>query len=178
MRRHGLVASPHLARDPERGKVSHALVGHHAVRDWLVGELGFARRVEASQLAGVVGSHHGVTPEDGQLAFVRDRGDLMGTGPWAQARARLLERATARAGGREALAAYRGLRLSKPSQVLLTAIVIVADWIASNAELFPLQPIATADDPPAESDDERTAQRLDIGSGWGTGWGTGWRFPR
>src|ERR1043165_1794177 len=36
MRRDGLVTRTAVANDPQRGKVTHALVGHVAARDWLV----------------------------------------------------------------------------------------------------------------------------------------------
>jgi CRISPR-associated endonuclease Cas3-HD len=164
MRRHGLDASPRLAVDQDRGKVTHALVGHHAVRDWLATELGFTRRHEAAQWAVVIGGHHGVPPEPGQLALVRQRSDLSGTGVWDEARRAILTRATHAVGGREALRIYRGALLSPPSQVLLTGIVVLADWIASNDKLFPHWPIHTADDPPTELDEQavaaRTKQRL------------------
>jgi CRISPR-associated endonuclease Cas3-HD len=62
LRRNGLSVDPMLATDKQRGAVSHALVGHLAVRDWLVEHHGFARRGIAAQLGGIVGSHHGVTP--------------------------------------------------------------------------------------------------------------------
>ncbi|SDP94062.1 CRISPR-associated helicase/endonuclease Cas3 [Lentzea jiangxiensis] len=157
MREHGLVAHPALARDPERRAASHALVGHVAVRDWLERRHGFSRRGVANQLGGVVGSHHGVSPEDGQLRLVRSRPDLRGTGPWEQARELFLERASRGVD----LQRYRDVRLSLPSQVLLTAIVIVADWIASNADLFALYPISTAGDAPVELTGQEMRQRLD-----------------
>lgn len=156
MREHGLVAHPALARDPERGAVSHALVGHVAVRDWLERGHGFSRRGIANQLAGVVGSHHGISPEDGQLQLIRDRPDLRGTGPWENARWFFLERASRGIDLRR----YRDVELSLPSQVLLTAIVIVADWIASNADLFPLYPISTAGEAPIELTAQEMEQRL------------------
>jgi len=62
-------------------------------------------------------------------------------GPWTVVRDELLERATPRGGGDEALDGLRAATLSLPSQVLLTAIVIMADWIASSTELFPLDPV-------------------------------------
>ena len=156
MREHGLVAHPALARDPNRRAVNHALVGHIAVRDWLSRVHGLSRRGVANQLGGIVGSHHGVTPDDGQLQIVRDRSDLRGVGSWEQARWFFLERASR---GID-LQRYRDVELSLPSQVLLTAIVIIADWIASNDELFPLYPISTASEAPIELTALEMEQRL------------------
>ncbi len=101
--RHGLRVDPRLGGDPERGVVNHALVGHVAVQDWLVADLGFGRRGPARQLAAVVGSHHGVPPESHQLTTVRERGDLAGTGSWTAARLEILEWASGRVGGVDVL---------------------------------------------------------------------------
>ena len=43
MSRHGLVTQSAVARDPQRGKATHALVGHVVVREWLAREFGFER---------------------------------------------------------------------------------------------------------------------------------------
>jgi CRISPR-associated endonuclease/helicase Cas3 len=149
MRRFGLAADPRLEADPERRAVNHALVGHVAVREWLADELGFDFRGMAAQLAAVVGSHHGITPDEAQLAKADALAHLRGTGPWARVRRDVLTHATHRVGGRPVLERYREVQSSKPSQVLLTAIVIVADWIASNPELFPLRPLTTLRQRPA-----------------------------
>ncbi|SDC64386.1 CRISPR-associated helicase/endonuclease Cas3 [Actinokineospora iranica] len=160
MGEHGLVASPRVADSPDRRRAKHALVGHCVVQDWLVEEMGFAKRHGARQLGAIVGSHHGVPPEQTEPSWLRGHPDLVGTGTWAEVRAHLLERATIGIGGRETLAAYRDVVLGKPAQVLLTAIVIVADWIASNTGLFPLRPIATLAEPPPPPDVDETAERL------------------
>jgi CRISPR-associated helicase Cas3/CRISPR-associated endonuclease Cas3-HD len=166
MRNFGLDANPMLANDPQRGAVNHALVGHVAVRDWLADELKFDFDGVASQLGSIVGSHHGVTPEDTQLALAEGRVDLAGSGPWSRVRTHFLDRAAAQVGGRAVLSRYANVDLSKPSQALLTAIVIVADWIASNPDLFPLRPISTLHEPPPEPSDTLTSSRLD--HGWAT----------
>ncbi|CCH29293.1 CRISPR-associated helicase/endonuclease Cas3 [Actinosynnema sp. NPDC047251] len=152
MRDAGVVADPMLLSHPQRSRVNHALVGYFAVRDFLRVSFGDARSVVAEQLAGVVASHHGVPPERSVLKEVGRASELVGTGVWEQARTFFLERAST---GVE-LARYRDVRLSMPSQVLLTSIVIIADWIASNAEFFPL---LEAHEPPEEFD---TAARLDV----------------
>lgn len=166
MRDKGFPCNPMLAADPQRSAVSHALVGHLAVRDWLVEHHGFTRRGIADQFGAIVGSHHGVTPEDVQLGLVRARLDLTGAAHWAEARAYFLQRATDCIGGAPVLARFKDVRLSKPSQVLLTAIVILADWIASNTDLFPVYPLTTLDEPPIELDGHAMGRRVDYA--WNT----------
>ncbi|MFC6094388.1 CRISPR-associated helicase Cas3' [Saccharothrix lopnurensis] len=134
MREVGLVAHPILRSHPQRSRVTHALVGHLAVRDYLLGHLGSSSSIVAEQLASVVGSHHGVTPEMSMLREAEDQLDLVGSGAWSQAREFFLDRASA---GIE-LGRYRDVRLSRPVLALLTSVVVLADWIASNADLFPL----------------------------------------
>lgn len=162
MRRCGLIARPALAEDPQRSNIGHQLVGHVAVRDWLHEELGFSRRVGAAQLAVVVGSHHGVPPTDDDLLLVESRPDLAGGGAWQQARSELLEWSTSLVGGREVLGRFAAVQLGKPSQALLTGIVIMADWIASNDQFFPLDPLRTAQDPPRAPDPALTARRAEL----------------
>lgn len=163
MRSRGLVASPRLADDPERSSVRHEFVGQLAVRTWLADELGFAYRGTAAQLASIVGSHHGVPPEPGQLALARSRPDLAGTGEWERARAAALRWATALIGGPEVLRRFADARLGRPSLALLSAVVIMADWIASNDTYFPLDPLHTAHEPPRSPDPQRTAARATTG---------------
>lgn len=144
----GMVAA--AKDDRTRSRVNHALVGHVAVFDWLS-----ARGVDADDacaLASVVGSHHGVAPEWTRLTEVIEQIPYAGGGPWSQARAEVLTRAAHRC-------APTFPRLSTPSLVLLTALVIVADWIASNAEYFPLWSLGRTGGP----DDTRTQRRLTEG---------------
>ncbi|WAL65970.1 CRISPR-associated helicase Cas3' [Amycolatopsis cynarae] len=173
MRDHGFSIRPQLADHPDRRHVSHSLVGHVAVQDWLVSELGFPRRASAIALASVVGSHHGVPPEQSGLTLTRQRDDFRGVGLWEETRRLFLERATTAVGGREVLSQFRDVQFTLPTLVLLTAVVILADWIASNTELFPLQSIATLRHPLTAPPDAVTAQRvkdawerLALPSGW------------
>jgi CRISPR-associated helicase Cas3/CRISPR-associated endonuclease Cas3-HD len=162
MRRCGLGPDPRVANSPRRRDVSHAIVGHIEVRAWLADEHGFVfRRGIAAQLSSIVGSHHGVPPEQTQLDLANAHSELAGGGEWSQVRRFFLERAVERVGGPDVLDRFRGVSLSRPSQVLLTAVVIVADWIASNSDLFPLQPIASGSDTPVNPDEEATTRRVD-----------------
>lgn len=159
MERCGLTMSAFMAKDPERSLIGHALVGQLATVDWLARDMDFARRGIGSALASVIGSHHGVPAEPGQVSKARGRLDLVGVGRWSDTRQAMLRRATDRIGGTDVLRGFQQLTLSLPSQVLLSAIVILADWIASNDGLFPLWPLSTIHQPPAPNED-RTTQRL------------------
>lgn len=149
----GFTVSPGMVDSAVRSRVNHALVGHLAVFDWLISR--GASRGDADRLASVVGSHHGVTPEWSRLAEADEQIDYSGDGLWRAARTEILDRAA-----RRCAPDLSGPSLSTPSLVLMTALVIVADWIASNAEYFPLWSLAQTDSP----DDARTATRL--ADGW------------
>ncbi|HEX5407462.1 MAG TPA: CRISPR-associated helicase Cas3' [Pseudonocardiaceae bacterium] len=158
----GLDMPSALAKDPMRPVVNHALVGHTTAREWLRDRLQFPREL-SSALGSVIGSHHGVPPEQANLTTARRHTRLAGTGLWSAVRESLLRRATDRLGGMDALREYSSLTLELPTQVLLTAIVILADWIASNQDFFPLLPLSTLYQPPAP-DEQVTARRL--AAGW------------
>ncbi len=164
MSEHGLLVDPRFAQDSNRSKIRHEYVGQQGVRSWLADDLGFEFRGAAAQLACVVGGHHGVPPSRTELGLVDKRPDLAGRQEWEQARLAVLRWATELIGGPQALGRYKGVLLGRPTQALLTAIVIMADWIASNAELFPLEPLLTAYDAPRHPDPERSAARL--ARGW------------
>lgn len=159
-RDNGFRSDPRWEHDPDRSRVSHGLVGHIAVKDWLAAEMEFSERHAAPQLACAVGGHHGVPPESSTISMVREKSQLVGKDEWQEARYTILRRAVDRAGGPDMFAAYRDIRLSRPSQALLTAIVIMADWIASNDDLFGRRPMAKLDEPQPLPDDAVTAERV------------------
>lgn len=165
MRPRGLVADPALASDPQRSRIRHEQVGELAVMSWLADELGFRWDGPAAQLGAVVGAHHGVPPGDDDLMQAEGRPDLMGSGAWERARVGLLGWATDLVGGPDLLRPLAHSTLDLPTQVLLAGIVIVADWIASNPDFFPLRPVHTAHEPVARPDPRETARRA--AAGWG-----------
>lgn len=120
---------------PEKYLAPHATLGAFVLRDWLLERWGFST-FGAEELAVIVGGHHGVYPglergEDIENALARE------DSPWFEARNTALEEASICAGLNEddwkALAAGR---LSQAAQLVLTGVVIVADWIASNEDYF------------------------------------------
>jgi CRISPR-associated endonuclease/helicase Cas3 len=122
------------AKDPERRTLRHELAGHICLRRWLTAGYGW-RGPEADQIAIVVGGHHGVAPDSRQIQAGAKRPDLLGDGVWGAVQDEYLDR--------QALSYLEPgdldapMMLSRPVQVLLTGLVIVADWIASNQDLFP-----------------------------------------
>ena len=142
MREHGLQ----MRVDPDRKLAPHATAGHLLLEKWLCTVHGWDE-CDAQQFAVIVGGHHGVPPEYGGLVEARRRPSLLGHAAdqalWQEVQCQLLDRAAGLAGVRDRLPGWRGVRLTQPVQALLTAVVIVADWIASNDELFPYEQIDT-----------------------------------
>lgn len=119
----------------------HSVAGHHLVEQMLIGR--GVDKVSAEAFAVIIGGHHGVPPTKSELNDVFDRAHLLGDGAWREARVELVEDVVQTLGLEAALDSLATVRLSDASQILLTALVVMADWIASNADLFPLVPIGT-----------------------------------
>lgn len=144
MRDVGLAMPTERQFGPDRRIAPHALAGQLLLREWLEERCGWTGG-EAGQFAVVVGGHHGVPPEYGQIKALDDRVHLLRSpGParvvWRRVQDELLDACADEYGMRERLGAWRAVKLPQPVQVLLSAVVIVADWIASNPELFPYFP--------------------------------------
>ncbi len=137
MRDHGFAFDPQVQVNASRRLAPHATAGFVLLAEWLATRHGWERAV-AKTFAVVVGGHHGVPPTDQEITTVMDRPFLIGVdGLWPRVRAELLDWMGQRAEVTDRLAAWHEVRLSQPVQVLLTGIVIVADWIASNEQHFP-----------------------------------------
>lgn len=158
MHTHGLTCDDARVK-ADRRLAPHALAGQILLEDWLVDVHGWAPSA-ADTFAIVVGGHHGVPPSDKELHAARSMDYLLGTGPWQAAQRELLDWMTDRCGVRDRLAAWREVRLPQPVQALLTGIIVVADWIASNQEWFPTSYAADADRA------ERAWEEVDLPSPW------------
>ncbi|NEC68303.1 CRISPR-associated helicase Cas3' [Streptomyces sp. SID9727] len=144
MRDAGLQMRSAKALGPDRRIAPHGLAGQALLGEWLRERHGWARK-QVGQLTVVVGGHHGVPPEPGQITALQRHGHLLRSpGPsraaWQRVQDELLDACADEYRVRDRLAAWREVRLPQTAQVLLTSLVIVADWIASNADLFPYFP--------------------------------------
>lgn len=166
MRELGLAMPSRKQFGDDRKLAPHGLAGQLLLREWLEG-LGWPVRA-TNQLAAVVGGHHGSPPDDAQVHDAERHPELLRTASaeqaWRGVQTELLEACAAHVGVRARLQDWRAVRLSQPAQVLLSALVIVADWIASNPELFPYTDTGRSRD-----DDQRVAaawRGLDLPAPW------------
>ncbi|MGC4949861.1 CRISPR-associated helicase Cas3' [Streptomyces sp. DT224] len=168
MRDAGLEMRSAKALGPDRRIAPHGLAGQALLGEWLRERHGWTVK-QAGQFTVVVGGHHGVPPEHGQIAALQRHGHLLRSpGPsretWQRVQGELLDACAEEYRVRDRLDAWRDVRLPQTAQVLLTSLVIVADWIASNADLFPYFPQDAA-----RSGEERVAaawRGLDLPAPW------------
>ncbi|WP_249416517.1 CRISPR-associated helicase Cas3' [Streptomyces sp. TS71-3] len=156
MRARGLEMGSAKAMGRDRRIAPHGLAGQVLLAEWLEERHGWAS-ARTGQFTVAVGGHHGVPPEHGQIKAVYEHKELLRTRGessrvWRQVQAELLDACAAHFGVDGRLGQWRTVRLPQPVQVLLTALVIVCDWIASNPDLFPYFP-----DGASRSDEERLA---------------------
>jgi CRISPR-associated endonuclease/helicase Cas3 len=160
MQDHGFTFNATVRVD--RRLVPHSTAGHLVLSGWLGRQYGWAPW-QAAPFAVIVGGHHGVPPTDQDLDTANRKPLLVGLdNPWVQVRDELLNWMAERVGASSRFAEWREVPLSQPVQAALTGVVIVADWIASNEDLFPYAPhLLNADDRA-----DRGWQELDLPSPW------------
>ena len=130
MRNAGLPVPPNLAHP-----IPHGVAGQAHLRDWLKREVGGEPEC-ASAIAGILGGHHGLNPSYQQVSDARD--ELENDGPaWSKCRDEFVVNMATATGADRYLKRWMTTPVSLPTQVLVEALVIEADWIASNERLFP-----------------------------------------
>jgi CRISPR-associated endonuclease/helicase Cas3 len=112
----------------EREASHHSIVSHAILR----------RHDFAESVAVVLGAHHGKPPSNAQLNDLNayDTNCGFNNENWRRVQEELLHHALVHAEMEKSDA--RSVVLKKPAQVLLSGLVIIADWIASDEKLFPL----------------------------------------
>ncbi len=134
MRDHGLDAQP----NPADSMAPHGIVGQYLLNGWLDSRYPGAPRRMRDAYSGVIASHHGTTPSRYMLDELAKRPYLIGGGQWNVVRAEVLDALARSSGADQHLADWMARPLPLQAQVLLTGFVIMADWIASNTDYFPL----------------------------------------
>lgn len=136
-----------VGKDPMRSEYRHELVGYAAVIEWFCSQ-GFP--VEpgtfAYGVACVVAGHHGKSLTDDKQALVDPsqrgksfrRETFMGDKAWTAIRNELLDWVSDTLHAQPILYTLRNRSLRRRTQILLTSMVVMADWIASDSRLFPL----------------------------------------
>ena len=136
-----------VGKDLMRSEYRHELVGYAAVIEWFCSR-GFP--VEpgtfAYGVACVVAGHHGKSLTDDKQALVDplQRGKsfrgktFMGDKAWTAVRDELLDWIAETLHAQPILYTLRNRSLRRRTQILLTSMVVMADWIASDSRLFPL----------------------------------------
>ncbi|PSS43032.1 CRISPR-associated helicase/endonuclease Cas3 [Arthrobacter woluwensis] len=132
MRPHGLK-SPTVVTPESR--IPHSCLSHAIIQRWLEEQQGFSR-VAAASYAAVSGGHHGVPSSTQRIKAARESTEVLGS-RWHEVQDELLSHCAALTGAEEQLPLWKERRLAPEAQMLLTGVVILADWIASNTELFP-----------------------------------------
>lgn len=140
----GLCVAGDIAGDRFRSQYRHELVGYDALHQWLQSQQAdrsvAGGRHLAHGIASVVAGHHGtsLTREKREYLHRFNAGRYVGDGPWRAVRNELLDWAADVTGFRDVLRAMQGRPLRRRTQLLLTSLVIIADWIASDSRMVPL----------------------------------------
>ncbi|MEU0520963.1 CRISPR-associated helicase Cas3' [Streptosporangium sp. NPDC006007] len=136
---------PARERMPDRKLAPHGLAGQVLLQEWLADRCDWPKSA-AQQFAVVAGGHHGVPPAYGDIHELNAHPELLRTPGcktlWRDVQWELLDRCAEVTGAGDRFDDWRTVRLPQPVQVVLTGLVIVADWIASNSDLFPYFPEA------------------------------------
>ncbi|UCN14956.1 CRISPR-associated helicase Cas3' [Cellulomonas iranensis] len=168
MHRSGLRVLPGVTAD--RSRLRHEVAGAAVLDRWLLQHTALSKH-DRPRLTAVVSGHHGGY---GALTAVQDApmsAHLFGDGAWLDVQDALVDRAAARAGITPGWRGWGGLGVTGPVAMLLTGIVVTADWIASDDWLFPLDPLEVVPelDPITTAESPRATaawRRLNLSPRW------------
>ncbi len=123
----------------DRKIAPHGLAGQALLQEWLI-ERGWPRSATLPFVV-VAGGHHGVPPTFSGIRDLNVHPHLLRAPgceeAWRSVQMEILDACAALCGVEDRLHEWRQVKLSQAAQVVLTGLVIVADWIASNSDLFP-----------------------------------------
>ncbi|WEV74910.1 CRISPR-associated helicase Cas3' [Bifidobacterium sp. ESL0798] len=140
----GLIYSSGIG---EKAKPTHPIAGQVILTQYFIQKCHWSRKQCESYFC-VVGGHHGKPPVRGELTIAENSsGSQMGWRPddgntWKTAQAELIDFVRGLVNLDDASINFLSrFRLQPLSSMVLTGLVIMADWIASNQEVFPLIPM-------------------------------------
>lgn len=136
MGREGLRVDVQIKQHPDRSAIRHELVSYLALVEWARPRGG--DRSVVDQLASVLGSHHGRPLTETALSKAEDSPELVGVGNWESVRRELLDHVALQPQIVPYIERILTTQLRQSDLVLLSGMVIIADWIASNTDFFPL----------------------------------------
>ncbi|MDS1272255.1 CRISPR-associated helicase Cas3' [Lipingzhangella sp. LS1_29] len=150
MRTAGLDMPTRGQLEGEHKKAPHGLAGQVLLQRWLTDVHGWDT-TRASQLATIIGGHHGVQPTNMEVAELARSPQLLysrsAADAWSATQHELLDWAATGCAVLTRLADWASRPLSQPTQVILSGLVIVADWFASSRDFFPLDQDADLTNP-------------------------------
>jgi CRISPR-associated endonuclease/helicase Cas3 len=161
---------PHGFEATERRKRPHGLAGGVVLQRWLKRRHGWTRD-ESGGIASVVAGHHGIPPCEKQVDDARREDStvngmntrLLGDAAWRDVQDELCDHLAAATGAAAHLDGDEWRELPQTVLALLTALVVVADWLSSNRDLFPLVRLDGERTPPQPTEDPATR----VGRAWG-----------
>lgn len=124
------------------GLKPHCLLGQQILREWLMATYDVGPD-DADTWVSVVGAHHGVPPTASQLDGISTSLDL-GQGQWERCRAEVLAAVASFTGSDTLLPRWLEGGLDQRVQVMVAAVVMVADWLASDSTRFPYDDLRPA----------------------------------
>lgn len=129
--------------DELRGDSPHSWIGEIAFERWLESRWNPSDQSKrsAKQLGSIIGAHHGRPVSWQRHRYMENPnlpGEVSGDDSWRRIRRELLEWWMNWTGSQEIVDQCQGLIFPTTWQSLVAGITVMADWIASNQELFPL----------------------------------------
>lgn len=120
----------------EQERLPHSVYTQGIQQWWLENTYGWSR-FSTIRIANIGGSHHGLPPNQQQIEAIQNIAQTHDQ-LWHAAWNELLDGITAYTNSEQVLREHPRLKLPVNVQMVLTGLVIMSDWIASNPELFPL----------------------------------------
>ena len=134
-----------------KNMVPHPIASQYLLEKFLMGEPYFFKENLARSYAVVIGGHHGMSPKTDALDDIETWTENIGINDpvWESIQNEFIECAIDISGIE--LKDIREHKLSVSAQAILTGLVIMVDWLASDASLFPYE---TIESPRKESSNE------------------------